>query len=43
VQFYDDHLPDEADKDILNRIELNNNISPSLQSAKEIILYYKLG
>lgn len=33
----------EADQDILNRLQLINNINPSLQSAKENILYYILG
>lgn len=33
----------EADQEILNRLQLINNINPSLQSAKENILYFILG
>jgi hypothetical protein len=42
-QFNDNCQMSEADQDILNRFQLINNISPSLQSAKENILYYILG
>jgi len=33
----------KADKEFLNRLQLINYISPSLQNAKENILYYILG
>lgn len=42
-QFNDDCQMGEANQDILNRLQLINNINPSLQSAKENILYYILG
>lgn len=41
-QFNDDCQMGEADQDILNRLQLINNINPTLQSAKENILYYIL-
>lgn len=42
-QFNDNCQTGEADQDILNKLQLINNISPSLQSAKENILYHILG
>jgi len=42
-KFNDDCQIGEVDQDILNRLQLINNINPSLQSAKENNLYYILG